>query len=124
MWDWGTWAPVGTDDPLAAVEAGDLHFDLHGEKLAGRFVLVRRGAGDGASGCCSRSGTTPPSRMGPPRTIPRSVKSGRTNDEVKGRTSGELDRERPLGRPDADELAALDALKRAGDWRLGEHTCT
>ena len=46
VWDWGTWAPVGTEDVLAAVEAGDLHFDLAGEKLAGRFVLVRRG-GDG-----------------------------------------------------------------------------
>ena len=43
VWDWGTWALGEGDDPLAAIEAGDLHFDLHGEKLRGRFVLVRRG---------------------------------------------------------------------------------
>src|SRR5919109_4664162 len=42
VWDRGTWEPVD-DDPAAAIEAGTLHFDLHGEKLAGRFVLVRRG---------------------------------------------------------------------------------
>ena len=47
VWDWGTWAPADGDDPVAAVEAGDLHFDLDGEKLQGRFVLVRRGRGDG-----------------------------------------------------------------------------
>ena len=47
VWDWGTWAPADGDDPVAAVEAGNLHFDLDGEKLKGRFVLVRRGRGDG-----------------------------------------------------------------------------
>src|SRR5262245_33101895 len=41
VWDWGTWEPAETDDPLAAVERGNLHFDLHGEKLVGRFVLIR-----------------------------------------------------------------------------------
>ena len=41
VWDRGTWEPVDTDDPVAAVAAGELHFDLHGDKLAGRFVLVR-----------------------------------------------------------------------------------
>src|SRR5204862_7518845 len=41
VWDWGTWQPSGTDDPVRAIERGELHFDLYGEKLAGRFVLVR-----------------------------------------------------------------------------------
>ncbi|MBV8993119.1 MAG: ATP-dependent DNA ligase, partial [Pseudonocardiales bacterium] len=41
VWDWGTWQPSGTDDPARAIERGELHFDLYGEKLAGRFVLVR-----------------------------------------------------------------------------------
>ncbi|MGH9272346.1 MAG: DNA polymerase ligase N-terminal domain-containing protein, partial [Ilumatobacteraceae bacterium] len=47
VWDWGRWALAagdrGRNDPLAAIEAGDLHFDLNGEKLRGRFVLVQRG---------------------------------------------------------------------------------
>ncbi len=48
MWDWGTWRPAGTGDPARAIERGELHFDLRGEKLAGRFVLVR--SGDARSG--------------------------------------------------------------------------
>src|SRR5439155_23069543 len=43
VWDWGTWEPADGEDPLAAIESGDLHLDLHGQKLEGRFVLVRRG---------------------------------------------------------------------------------
>ncbi len=50
VWDTGTWEPARdrphADDPARAVERGELHFDLHGEKLAGRFVLVRRGRGE------------------------------------------------------------------------------
>ncbi len=39
LWDRGTWQPVG--DPHVALEKGDLKFDLYGEKLHGRWVLVR-----------------------------------------------------------------------------------
>jgi bifunctional non-homologous end joining protein LigD len=39
VWDRGTWTPVG--DPHAGLAAGKLIFDLHGEKLAGRWELVR-----------------------------------------------------------------------------------
>ena len=44
VWDWGTWELAEADDALEAVADGDLHFDLHGRKLRGRFALVRRGA--------------------------------------------------------------------------------
>src|SRR3954453_5433247 len=43
VWDWGTWDLAEGRDALKAVAAGDLHVELHGEKLAGRFALVRRG---------------------------------------------------------------------------------
>ena len=43
VWDWGTWTLRKATDCLVAVASGDLHFELHGEKLAGRFALVRRG---------------------------------------------------------------------------------
>src|SRR5918995_5998563 len=33
VWDWGTWSLAEADDAQAAIEAGDLHFDLFGEKL-------------------------------------------------------------------------------------------
>ena len=42
-WDWGTFEPELTWDPGAAVRAGELKLRLHGEKLAGRFTLVRTG---------------------------------------------------------------------------------
>ena len=39
VWDRGTWEPEG--DPHAGLEQGRLHFALHGEKLSGRWNLVR-----------------------------------------------------------------------------------
>ncbi|NTU71208.1 MAG: DNA ligase D [Coriobacteriia bacterium] len=39
VWDHGTWTPV--HEPHAALEKGDLKFELAGEKLTGRWVLVR-----------------------------------------------------------------------------------
>lgn len=40
-WDIGTWTPVG--DPHDGLRKGHLEFDLHGQKLRGRFILVRTG---------------------------------------------------------------------------------
>jgi bifunctional non-homologous end joining protein LigD len=39
VWDRGDWVPVG--DPREGYRAGKLKFDLHGEKLHGRWNLVR-----------------------------------------------------------------------------------
>ena len=39
LWDEGTWEPVG--DPEAALAKGDFKFILHGERLKGKWVLVR-----------------------------------------------------------------------------------
>lgn len=39
VWDTGSWEPVG--DPAAGLEKGHLEFALHGERLAGRWHLVR-----------------------------------------------------------------------------------
>ena len=39
VWDRGTWIPVG--DPHAGYANGNLKFELRGEKLHGRFALVR-----------------------------------------------------------------------------------
>jgi bifunctional non-homologous end joining protein LigD len=45
VWDKGWWAPVG--DAKAGMAAGKLVFELHGQKLAGRWELVRiRKAGE------------------------------------------------------------------------------
>ena len=39
VWDRGTWEPVG--DPVEGYRKGKLKFDMHGEKLRGRWNLVR-----------------------------------------------------------------------------------
>src|SRR3954453_8288691 len=84
VWDWGTWELAKGDDPIAAVESGDLHFDLHGSKLAGRFVLVRRGPATGREQWMLLHKHDDAAVAGwDPEDHPRSVKSGRTNDEVK-----------------------------------------
>ena len=42
VWDWGTWEPEAeTPDPARAIARGELKFRLHGEKLRGRFTIVR-----------------------------------------------------------------------------------
>jgi bifunctional non-homologous end joining protein LigD len=46
LWDRGTWVPEG--DPARGVREGKLKFELHGEKLSGRWMLVRmRGRDNG-----------------------------------------------------------------------------
>ena len=39
LWDRGTWSPLV--DPALALKKGELKFELHGEKLAGRWALVK-----------------------------------------------------------------------------------
>lgn len=43
VWDQGACTPVGTEDPAEAVRRGELHVDLDGERLHGRFALLRCG---------------------------------------------------------------------------------
>src|SRR5262249_8779255 len=39
LWDRGTWKPEG--DPTRALKKGELKFHLYGEKLAGKWALVK-----------------------------------------------------------------------------------
>src|SRR5579885_383586 len=41
LWDRGFWAPEDGQDPLKALQKGELKFVLEGEKLHGGWVLVR-----------------------------------------------------------------------------------
>jgi bifunctional non-homologous end joining protein LigD len=96
VWDWGTWTPEAeTPDPAAAVAAGELKFELHGEKLRGRYTIVRtsRRPGseptrpfeeDGQEQWLLIKKRDPASVPGwDAEDHPESVKTGRTNDEVK-----------------------------------------
>ena len=85
VWDTGTWQPHGTDDPAAAVAAGELHADVYGSKLRGRLVLVRRGRGDEDSDqwLLLHKDDEYAVRGWDPEDYPKSVLSGRTNEEVR-----------------------------------------
>ena len=84
VWDWGTWDLAEAKDPLDAVAKGNLHFDLHGEKLAGRFALVRRGQSGTREQWLLIHKHDDDAVVGwDPEDHPQSVKTGRTNDEVR-----------------------------------------
>ena len=136
VWDWGHWTPGKEGDPLDAVADGDLHVDLEGEKLRGRFVLVRTGSGrqrgDQESWLLLHKHDEFAVDGWDPEQFPRSVKSGRTNDEVAAAPDSRWHSDRPVDEaeerlrpevpqwepPTDDELAALDALGTEGEWVL------
>ncbi len=116
VWDWGTWDLVEADDPLAALDAGNLHFDLHGEKLRGRFVLIRTKRGAAKDWLLLHKHDDDAVPGWDPEQFPRSVKSGRTNDEVKDAPAASWSSGANWAPPTADELGALDALGKSGTW--------
>jgi bifunctional non-homologous end joining protein LigD len=132
VWDRGTWEPHGTDDPAAALAAGELHAEVHGEKLRGRLVLVRRGQ-DGSvddQWLLVHKRDEHAVEGWEPDDHPRSVLSGRTSDEVladperlwrsdlpAAEAAIELRGPMPAG-PTDDEVAALDGMGQAGTWEV------
>jgi bifunctional non-homologous end joining protein LigD len=124
VWDWGTWDPADADDPIEAVARGDLHFDLHGDKLAGRFALVRRGRQrDREQWLLIHKHDDHAVPGWDAEDHPRSVKTGRTNDEVKAAPSATWSSNALWVGPTADELSELETLPSSGGrWTLGEHT--
>ena len=132
VWDAGTWEPHETDDPVAAVAAGELHADVHGTKLQGRLILVQRGRSreDSNQWLLMHKNDEFAVSGWDAEDHPLSVLSGRTNDEVKAdpdriwrsdlpaaEASVEL-RPRPFPGPSEEELAALDDLGPAGTWEV------
>ncbi len=122
VWDWGTWEPEAeTPDPVAAIEQGELKFRAEGQKIRGRFTIVRTSRRPGAA----------------PRTAfeddegeqwllihkrdehaapgwdaedhPKSVKSGRTNDDVKANAPAIWVSEAPAATAGIDLSAAREA---------------
>jgi bifunctional non-homologous end joining protein LigD len=139
VWDWGRWKPAKEPDPVAAVSDGELHFDLEGEKLHGRFVMVRTDRSSGGSGGSGKEQWLLLKKRDDvavegwdPEAHPESVKSGRTNDEVAAAPESLWHAGAPADQaeekvraevpewepPTAGELDALDALGKEGDWEL------
>jgi bifunctional non-homologous end joining protein LigD len=134
VWDAGTWQPREAGDPpdpAGALRAGELHVDLYGEKLRGRFVLVRTGAsGSGKEQWLLLHKRDEHAVDGwDAEDHPRSVRSGRTNEEVKADPDLLWRSDLPAARAavplkasatavgDA-ELRALDTLRSSGVWSV------
>jgi bifunctional non-homologous end joining protein LigD len=132
VWDAGTWAPVRESDaadPVRAVADGEVHMALDGEKLHGRFVLVRTRTD--ASGKEEWLMLHKNDEFAAPgwnaEDWPRSVLSGRTNDEVKADPDRLWRSDLPAARAAvllkpvavaAEDLAQLDALGESGVWSV------
>ncbi len=129
VWDRGTWEPHGTDDPAAAVEAGELHAEMHGEKLRGRLVLVRRDKGRSRDGdkeewLLLHKHDDHAEEGWDPEDHPQSVLSGRTNEEVAAAPDLLWHSDRPAAEaaeqvawPERDRGRAGRACRPEGDRR-------
>jgi bifunctional non-homologous end joining protein LigD len=111
VWDHGTWEPYGTDDPAGAVAAGELHADVHGEKLRGRLVLVRTKATEGEreQWLLLHKHDDAAVKGWDPEEYPRSVLTGRTNEEVKADPERRWHSDRPAKNA-AEDLASAEPL--------------
>jgi len=88
VWDRGTWEPLG--DPREAMKKGKLEFLVHGEKLHGKFRLVRLAAKDsdrGKKNWLLMKGTDAHAREGELAEIvtcmPESIVTGRTIEDLR-----------------------------------------
>jgi bifunctional non-homologous end joining protein LigD len=148
VWDKGTWELDEAGGPAApgqALRAGELHLDLYGQKLRGRFLLVRTGTTGAPAGAKEQwlllhKHDEHAVDGWDPEEHPRSVVSGRTNDDVEREpermwrpgeaaeraevrlregAAGKLSAARPdWPAPSQDELGELDAMGSEGLWKL------
>jgi bifunctional non-homologous end joining protein LigD len=135
VWDMGTWEPYKAGDPpdpARALADGELHLELHGEKLHGRFVIVRTSAADSGKDDWLLLHKHDEHAVDGwnPEDHPRSVLTGRTNDQVKADPDRLWNSDRPVASasialhpstvdpPTDDELAQLDDLRTAGTWHI------
>lgn len=131
VWDTGTWEPVHTDDPAAAVESGELHAEVHGEKLRGRLVLVRRSQDGGDDWMLLHKRDEYAVDGWDPEDHPASVLTGRTNEQVHADPDREWHSEAPAAEaevsllpegfddPELDEaVERLESLGREGTWTV------
>ncbi|HET9423192.1 MAG TPA: DNA polymerase ligase N-terminal domain-containing protein [Nocardioides sp.] len=128
VWDTGTWEPIHTDDPAAAVAAGELHAEVYGEKLRGRLVLVRRTGDEGSDDWMLLHKRDEHAVDGwDPEDHPRSVLTGRTNEQVQADPDRVWLSDAPasdaevslLPDPVPDEaIEALAAMGKQGTWEV------
>jgi bifunctional non-homologous end joining protein LigD len=120
VWDWGTWDPEAeTPDPAAAIANGELKFILHGTKVRGRFTIVRTSRRPGSAPTTAFEDVSEQWLLIKKRDAdamagwdaedhPQSVKTGRTNDEVKANRDAIWISEQPAAVAEIDLAGAVE----------------
>ena len=115
VWDWGTFEPEAeTPDPSVALRKGEIKFVLYGEKLRGRFTIIRTdnrgGRDDERERWLLLHKRDADAVAGwDAEDHPRSVKSGRTNDEVRDGVPARFEAQPPRPVGEIDLSAAGEA---------------
>jgi bifunctional non-homologous end joining protein LigD len=135
VWDVGTWDHYYQREDRDAVDAvarGELHMELDGQKLKGKFVLIRTSVDDAGkeSWLLLHKKDEFGTKGWDAEDHPRSVLSGRTNDEVKAdpdrlwrsdlpASEAAIPLRPPVFAPvSRAELRALDRLGSSGRWEV------
>src|SRR3954453_1467499 len=120
VWDWGTWEPEAeTPEPGRAIADGELKFVLHGQKVRGRFTIVRTSRRPGSAATTAfeddseqwlliKKRETDAVAGWDPEDHPQSVKTGRTNDEVKANRDAIWISEQPAAVAEIDLAGARE----------------
>ncbi len=122
VWDWGTWEPEHeTPDPAAAIDKGELKFRAFGEKIKGRFTIVRTSRRPGSAPRTAfeddegeqwlllHKRDEHAAKGWDAEDLPQSVKSGRTNDEVKANAPAIWVSDAPAASAEIDLAGAREA---------------
>ena len=111
VWDWGTWEPEpGEPAPGAGLRKGEVKFILHGQRLHGRYTIVRTDRDDGRERWLLLKKKDEAAVSGwDAEDHPASIKSGRTNDEVRDGVAARFTADAPRPPGEIDLSAAREA---------------
>ena len=113
VWDNGTWAPLG--DAHKGLKKGHLEFELHGQKLNGRWHLVRMHGkpGEKRENWLLIKGDDEFARSADEADIleerPELINTGRTIDELEGEAPGWSSKTGKIEKPDGAGRARAEA---------------
>lgn len=123
VWDTGTYRLVKGGDAAAQVRDGELHVELHGKKLRGRVAFIRTGrrTGEGQQWLMIHAADEHAVEDWDAEDHPRSVLTGRTNDQVLHPPTPPPpppDTHLRWHAPSSGQLEALDQMGAGGVWHV------
>lgn len=111
VWDWGTFEPdPEMPNPAAGLHRGEIKFVLHGDRLRGRYTIIRTDRdGDRERWLLIKKRDEFAVDGWDAEDHPTSVRSGRTNDEVRDGVAPRFDADPPRAAGEIDLSAAVAA---------------